>query len=237
MHIVDSAVSLGATSKGRSSARTLRRALLQGAALQLGFGLFPMGAFGPTRLNVSDAPSRDAPLPEPMPHSVVSALKPPDLYLASGFRQLTRPLSNWLRLSCLLVGFRTPSPIKDFLCALTSPWRHERPLAGDSSSGREQASHKPHKNIRRDAWIPGEGPLRARNSQDTDRQQRRSLSALPEGRPVLPRTRTNRARLLGEFDSWLAGHGSSLRGATISQALVNWELYDAAGRTGTTVRQ
>ena len=48
MHIVDSAVSLGATSKGRSSARTLRRALLQGAALQLGFGLFPMGAFGPT---------------------------------------------------------------------------------------------------------------------------------------------------------------------------------------------
>ena len=40
VHIVDSAVSLGATSKGRSSARTLRRALLQGAALQLSFGLF-----------------------------------------------------------------------------------------------------------------------------------------------------------------------------------------------------
>ncbi|CAE7213749.1 unnamed protein product, partial [Symbiodinium necroappetens] len=85
---------------------------------------------------------------------------------------------------------------------------------------------------------PAEGPAEPRGQRDLERQTRRSASALPSGRPVLPTTRSNRARLLGLFDAWLAERGSSLKALTsrspldpaaIGQALTNYgrDLYDA----------
>ncbi|CAE7220919.1 unnamed protein product [Symbiodinium natans] len=62
-HIVDSAVALGAVSKGRSSARTLKPALKASAAIQVAGGIYPGLHFGPTRLNTADAPTRDLELP------------------------------------------------------------------------------------------------------------------------------------------------------------------------------
>ncbi|CAE7286481.1 unnamed protein product [Symbiodinium natans] len=53
-HIVDSAVALGAVSKGRSSARTLKPALKASAAIQVAGGIYPGLHFGPTRLNTAD---------------------------------------------------------------------------------------------------------------------------------------------------------------------------------------
>ncbi|CAE7902362.1 unnamed protein product [Symbiodinium sp. KB8] len=102
VHVVDSAVTLGAGIKGRSSTRTLSRALKQSAALQLAAGLYPCIAFGPTRLNTADDPTRDSAVRPPCKHSVLACLGEEDLHLTSSFCRLTRPKANWLRLACLL---------------------------------------------------------------------------------------------------------------------------------------
>ena len=104
-HVVDSAVMLGSSTKGRSSSRTLDKALKQSASLQLVGGLCPSVVFGPTRLNTADDPSRGVPVRGPCPHSLLSLLSSADLGFVSTFKGLTRVKANWLRLSCLVVGF------------------------------------------------------------------------------------------------------------------------------------
>ena len=156
VQIVDSSVALGATTKGRSSARTLRRPLLQACALQLGCGLYPATVFGPTRLNVADAPTRDRPLPEPTPFSLCDRLPEPELLLASTFRQLPRASANWLRLSCLLVGFRTSTPLSGFLRSLVSSWRHSRPACPTALPKRRPDSGHQQKNFDSTLGFPGE---------------------------------------------------------------------------------
>ena len=78
--------------------------------------------------------------------------------------------------------------------------------------------------------FPGEGP---QSSGDQTRQQRRASTVLPEGRPVLQRTRDNRARLLRDFDSWLSKRGRSIdafaRAVRLDAAAVNTSLV-AYGR-------
>ena len=237
VQVVDSSVALGATTKGRSSARSLRKSLLQACALQLGFGLYPAVVFGPTRLNTSDAPTRDTQLPTPASLSICRCLGRQELLLASAFRQLPRASANWLRLACLLVGFRSPAPLGGFLRGLAAPWRHTGPPSSAFPAARPDLV-RPVKDFDATLGYPGEGPLEPRGQRDVDRQARRSASALPSGRPVLPRTRSNRARLLGLFDAWLAERGSSLKALTsgspldpaaIGQALTNYgrDLYDA----------
>ena len=233
VHIVDSAVTLHSTVKGRSSARTLEKALKQGAALQLAGGLYPAPVFGPTRLNIADDPSRGACLREPCKHSVLAVLKPADLYTASTFRGLCRSSANWLRLSCLLIGFRSSTPLGFFLRALKEPPRTCRApqVAANSSSFGQLAFDST-------LGYPGEGPLGPRDAQDRSRQQRRSGNDLPQGRPVLARTRVNRARLLVDFEAWLAERGRSLENflsenppevQALNTSLVAYgrELYDA----------
>ena len=219
VQVVDSSVTLGATAKGRSSARTLRRPLLQACALQLAWGLYPASVFGPTRLNTSDAPTRDKPLPEPASLSLCGLLQESELLFASTFRQLPRASANWLRLACLLVGFRSPTPLGGFLRSLVAPWRLSRPSAATSWPTTRLDSV--HHGLDFDATLgyPGEGPLHPRGQRDSERLTRRASSALPSGRPVLPRTCSNRARLLGQFDAWLAEHGSSLGSLTTGSPL------------------
>ncbi|CAE7879434.1 unnamed protein product, partial [Symbiodinium necroappetens] len=55
--------------------------------------------------------------------------------------------------------------------------------------------------------FPGEGPIGPRNLQDEQRKQARGPLGLPEGRPVLPRTKLNRASLLDRFSDWLGENG------------------------------
>ncbi|CAE7546574.1 unnamed protein product [Symbiodinium sp. CCMP2592] len=211
-HVVDSSVTLGATSKGRSSTRALRHVLQQNAALQIAGGLYPSVTFGPTRLNIADDPTRLTNLRPPQEHSLVSLLGPGDLYLACTFKQLRRPLANFLRLACLLVGFRSPRPLGGFLRALTLPWRKERWFAEVErvSSCARSDPPLPFSGFDATLGFPGEGPLLPRERQDVERQQRRAGSQLPSGRPVQPRTRTNRETLLRSFQSWLQERGSSL---------------------------
>ena len=58
LHLVDSQVTLGAMSKGRSSTRRLRFICKQAAAIQLAGGLFPILGFTRSHTNPADRPSR-----------------------------------------------------------------------------------------------------------------------------------------------------------------------------------
>ncbi|CAE7272694.1 unnamed protein product, partial [Symbiodinium necroappetens] len=72
--LVDSTAAKGALVKGRSAARLLRHSLRRAAALQIAAALYPAFHFAPTRLNASDAPTRDTELAEPSPLSVLQDL-------------------------------------------------------------------------------------------------------------------------------------------------------------------
>ena len=108
--VVDSRVALGALSKGRSSARALQPVLRRSAAYQIAGDLYPAISFGPTRIIPADAPSRDRPFEPPVEHSLISFLDEsvlPPLHDA----RLTRPYSNWVRLSLLII-FLSIKPVQ-----------------------------------------------------------------------------------------------------------------------------
>ena len=98
---VDSQVAKGALSKGRSSARSLQPMTKRSCSIQICFGTFPVWFFAPTRLNLADDPTRDAPLRKP---SGVSFLKHLDATLLSDlhFVGLRRFAANWVRLFILV---------------------------------------------------------------------------------------------------------------------------------------
>ena len=101
LHLFDSSVSLAAATKGRSSSRSLAPLLGQSCALQLAAGTYCAEAFAPTRLNIADDPTRDAPLREPegMP---LSKTLPEEVLAELAQVRVKRFLANWLRLACLL---------------------------------------------------------------------------------------------------------------------------------------
>ena len=158
VHVVDSAVTMGAGIKGRSSTRTLSRALKQSAALQLAAGLYPCIAFGPTRLNTADDPTRASEVRPPCQHSVLACLAEEDLHLTSSFCRLTRPKANWLRLACLLVGFRSCTPLRVFLEALRSPPRRVAPRRSTNLGPARLTALDHGRAFDSTLGFPGEGP-------------------------------------------------------------------------------
>ena len=102
--LLDSSVARGALAKGRSTSRMLQPLLRRAAVIQLGFDLYPVFPFCPTRLNTADDPTRDCEIREPVPFSV---------YGLSGvdFRLLHRTglkrfAANWLRLVLVALQFQ-----------------------------------------------------------------------------------------------------------------------------------
>lgn len=145
--LVDSHVVRGATSKGRTSSRALSSVLRRVCAGCVAYGLYLVLPFCPTRLNVSDDPSRGVPLrpsSEGIPLSSLSKADLQRLAASSGFRRFA---SNWVRLVIRLLG----------LCCLDFPNRNIYPLPwpdpvphlGLSSSMDFDAT----------LGFPGEGPL------------------------------------------------------------------------------
>ena len=101
--IVDSRVTLGSTAKGRSSSVAISKLLRQGAAVQLAAGLYPRLGFGPTRFNVADDPTRDAPIREPdhQPPGWMGSPAALDVLLRTSPGK--GPLVNWVRLVASLL--------------------------------------------------------------------------------------------------------------------------------------
>lgn len=103
--VVDSLVSKGALAKGRSSALTLSPVLKQSSAVQIAGCLYPSYSYGPSKLNVSDDPSRGVPIREGSRFGLLEFLSPEDLRGVE-LTGLRRFQANWIRLVALLVCVR-----------------------------------------------------------------------------------------------------------------------------------
>ena len=100
----DSEVARLATSKGRSSSYALTPVLEQSAVLQLGGGLFPRFAHSPSKLNVSDDPTRHLPVRPP-------ARAPPSwqedgvvVEAVLALAPVRGVLAAWARVVCYVLG-------------------------------------------------------------------------------------------------------------------------------------
>ena len=203
--LLDSAVARGAISKGRTSSRMLRPVLLRSAAVTVAGGIHLGMHHAPTKLNVSDDPTRSVDLREPVGASVVAEARPECLNSLCGLGGLSAARASWLRLACLLTLRVASFGLDPFLKSLSSPLRASLPpplTETLSEKGRPRARLF-------DATLgyPGEGPVLPRNLQDRKRKDARSAVTLPEGRPVLPRTQQNRTMLLTLFSAWLLENG------------------------------
>ena len=102
--LVDSNVVRGATSKGRSSSKGLSRVLMKLNATMVAAGLYMHTPFCPTRLNVSDDPTRDVQLRPPASGLPISSLSREDLFRLATLPKLRRWAANWCRLLLRVAG-------------------------------------------------------------------------------------------------------------------------------------
>ncbi|CAE7766979.1 unnamed protein product [Symbiodinium sp. CCMP2592] len=106
--ILDSSCARGALAKGRSSAKLLRPSLRRAAAISVAGGIFPAYLYGPTRLNISDDPTRDVPLREPHPESVLRELSEAATVELCTLSGANKSRARWVRLCLLLMPVGSP---------------------------------------------------------------------------------------------------------------------------------
>ena len=113
--LLDSRVTLGATSKGRSSSKALCRVLQGSLGYIIGGCLYPGGLHVPSAKNRSDGPSRNRPVPPQSKEapSWLTSLRAGQfdrfdkVLLASRY---TKNAARWLRILLLLAGDIEPNP-------------------------------------------------------------------------------------------------------------------------------
>ena len=237
MHGLDSAVAKGALAKGRTTSRLLLPVVKASGAIQAAFGLYPSIPFCPTRLNPSDAPTRDRALEPPCASSVLEHLRGPDLYEACALSSLSKPSANWLRLAFLAFAKNSGSPLSTLVRSLSLRPRDLLPPRLLPRPGLEPRHDT--RDFDSSLGFPGEGPsVQPRDHRDRSRAQARQSYELGEGRPVLDKTAANRTKLLVSFDAWLNGYDWSvqrllgtkpLEPETVASWLVRYgrELFEA----------
>ena len=99
--LIDSAVCRGAFSKGRSPSRALQPLLKKAGAVCITSDLYPAWLYSPTRLNVADDPTRDAPIREPTDLSLDGRV-PLGLLRKLSLTGLRRFAANWVRLAAFV---------------------------------------------------------------------------------------------------------------------------------------
>ena len=99
---VDSIVTRGAFSKGRSSSYAVASLLRQICVLMIVGGLYGVTPFVPTRLNVADDPTRDRQPRPPCPGLGSRSWSRSQLFALARLPLLKRSYSNWTRLVLLL---------------------------------------------------------------------------------------------------------------------------------------
>ena len=223
--LVDSIVTRGSVSKGRSSSFAVAAVLRQICSLCIIGGLYAVTPFVPTRLNVADDPTRDRPPRPPCPGLALGTWPRSSIFALARVASSKRWVSNWLRLLLFVVD-----PIKVIPYDRSSLRRPSRSF--DSTLG-----------------YPGEGPrcltstfgflfglcwcassacvplpvslscllcvcpfsvrfchgavIGPRNEADRFRAaNRNAVGPLPSGRQVLPITKTNREAFLASLFQW-----------------------------------
>ena len=224
VYLGDSHVARSSLARGRTSSHALRPLLKQASSLCIGYGLYPAGRFAPTRWNPADHPTRDNPIPDPVPSSLLSLVDSLSLSWICSLPKLRRWAAGWARLVLLL------SPGLLHLRSSPDSLRRHAPV---------WISH-PDWSMDFDATLgyPGEGPssltpllllmtssLRlvsgsclwvwmsvapfshgmpiTTTTGDLARQRARQGIVLGSGRPVLEATRATRDDLFTAFVSWL----------------------------------
>ena len=102
--MVDSHVVAAASAKGRTSSFGLGPVLRRFCALSVAAGLYFSVPYVPTRLNVSDDPTRSVSLRIPSGSFDVSDWSHEDLYCLAALPKLRKWSSNWVRLVLSLLG-------------------------------------------------------------------------------------------------------------------------------------
>ena len=152
-------------------------------------------------------PTRMRDIRPPVSRSLVQCLDHHLLTDAFGFSGLSSTSAAWIRLSLLLAAKGSSGSLGGLVWALGQPLRktffpnqpaHHCPAGAGTTTVLDFDATK---------GYPGEGPLGPRNPQDLERQRARAAQVLPEGRLVLPRTRSNRTGLLEGFFRWLETRG------------------------------
>ena len=232
--LVDSAVTLFSTSKGRSSSRALAPLLRKIMAVAVAFGVYSSNHFCPTRLNIADDPTRSHPVRKSTRgHKACSHLQEEEVFKLAEIPKVRRWISNWIS---LILGLSFQSMF--CLPGLSSEnWRcRQRSLPINL--------HQVVRDFDSTLGFPGEGPhlflcclclivcrvasgprlgswtlfsvvscshgMLPRNREDETRAARRTSQLLDLGRPVEPIARSNRQKLLSQFSEWLVAKGISL---------------------------
>ncbi|CAE7231757.1 unnamed protein product [Symbiodinium sp. CCMP2456] len=130
--MIDSNVARCAISKGRSPSSALSLELRQIGAVSVAYGLFGALPFCPTRLMPADAPSREAPLAQPVPGAPLHASVPVETLAA--LPRLRRWTSNWVRLVLRTCAWQPPLPA-DRYSGLPALLYRPPPVDFDSSLG------------------------------------------------------------------------------------------------------
>ena len=231
--LVDSFVCRGATSKGRSSSKGLSAVLRRINSLLVASGIYLVVPFCPTRLNIADDPTRDVPLRAPVVGAGFEHMDFATLNAVAAHTRLRRWASNWTRLVFLLLGasvfqlkdrssFRTRrcNPVLSFdFSSLTFDRTLGYPGEGPPFVLHVFGCFCLFAVVLHSGFVllplgccgvllcfPSAHamPLLPQSSGDIHRAQVRSgLGSLPEGRPVLARTGTLRARYFESFLSWV----------------------------------
>ena len=232
--LCDSNVAKCSVSKGRSPSRALRRGLRRIAAVATAFGLAVQVPFCPTRLMPADHPSRDAPLPEPIPGFLGPSWTLAEIRSLASLPKLRRWASNWARLLLLVSGYKPPvlsqhrcsglsfrafvPPCLDFDATLGYPgegpaaWFWVLLLLGFKAKGVSLgASHG----------------LLPRNAADLARQAKRGRSVLPQGRGVEQKTEARRETLWASFLEWLEATGVDNKLFTQTDGIVDIDTINA----------
>ena len=236
---VDSFVCKGATSKGRSSSRSLSSILRKVNSRLVAFGIYLCVVFVPTRWNTADDPTRDVQLRSPIRGFQLDPDDLDSLQFLAPIPPTRRWASNWIRLVLLM----SSRPFVDF----TDRSTFRAPRSSFPSLA-------PHCSMDFDATLgfPGEGPAPTNfllgfllsaampfhgfalgtagccwlllgafapsfdampmfptTPGDTARARLRS-GTLPIGRPVLSRTGSLRSRYFEIFAAWVSSNSIDL---------------------------
>ncbi len=107
--LVDSNVTKGATSKGRSSSLAISSYLRKLGATCISGGLYLSTPYIPTRLNAADGPTRGAEIRGPIQGLNLDSWETDDLYRLSEVSRLRRWASNW---ACLIIKLCGPDCLR-----------------------------------------------------------------------------------------------------------------------------
>ena len=223
--LVDSIVTRGAVSKGRSSSRAIASVLRRLCSTFLAGSLYMTLPFCPTRLNTADDPTRDCPIRLPGSSFGLEGWCDEDLALLATLPRFRRWAANWVRLCILLIGPRVlhfhdasfyPRALPcssvvagcqmDFDATLgfpgegpccLLPWCYQLLLLSVLSMSLD---------FRSSFWGAAM-PIVPRSGADWRRAGARRGTPLVDGRRVLPATSQNREFLLAAFYGWASEEG------------------------------